>query len=241
MLITSLLALASISGHVDSQQLFDSARQRKIPIQISLPVASNSCSVKNRCKVAFLSPGYGLTPDDYKFLVSNLNALGFLTVSIQSVLPDDPQPKTTGNMIADRTPMWQLGVDNLKYVKRALKPLYPQYDWENLTLVGHSNGGDISAFALAKAPSFANTIITLDNRRYPLPRNSSIRVLSLRGGDFPADPGVLPNEPQLNGHTCIFKIENSKHNDMNDSGPKWLKDSITKAITNFFENNRCGA
>ena len=37
------------------------------------------------------------------------------------------------------------------------------------------------------------TLITLDNRRVPLPREARLRVLSLRGSDFAADPGVLPS------------------------------------------------
>src|SRR5690606_31768005 len=98
----------------------------------------------------------------------------------------------TGDMIADRSPMWGIGADNLRYVKAVLSERHPAYDWAHLVLVGHSNGGDLSALAVAQTPALASVLVTLDNRRYPLPRSGDIRVLSVRGSDFEADPGVLP-------------------------------------------------
>ena len=76
-------------------------------------------------------------------------------------------------------------------MRDTLSRTYTGFDWSHLTLVGHSNGGDISALAVHEWPSLATTLVTLDNRRYPLPRDQ-IRVLSIRGSDFDADAGVLP-------------------------------------------------
>jgi hypothetical protein len=240
MTVLSALLLASLaSAGFSADVLYDSDRQRRIPVEVSLPLQQHSCTVKRKCNVAFISPGSGLGPGDYRFIATQLNKLGYLTVGIQSVLPGDPPEGKSGNIIADRTPGWQRGVDNLLFVQRALSGKYPQYNWQELTLVGHSNGGDFSALALAQHPAFAQTIITLDNRRYPLPRGSSVRLLSIRGSDFPADPGVLPDQ-QSTSQSCIVTIANSKHNDMNDHGPAWLRSAISDNIAAFISANHCG-
>lgn len=235
-----VLALAAAASQPQQRELFDEHRQRAIPVEIALPVGHASCTERRKCKVALLSPGYGLGPGDYRFLSEHLGGLGYLVVSIQSVLPTDPELPKTGNAIVARTPMWQRGVDNLHYVRDALSHEYPQYDWRRLTLVGHSNGGDLSALALAQDPAFAKTLITLDHRRYPLPRNRRIRVLSIRGSDFPADPGVLPEPAKSHASaTCIVAIPQSRHNDMQDAGPAWLKARIERSITGFLLQKRC--
>jgi pimeloyl-ACP methyl ester carboxylesterase len=241
MTIFSTLILASLaSTGFTADVLHDEKRQRDIPVEVSLPLQSNTCTIENKCNVAFISPGSGLEPSDYRFIASHLNALGYLTVGIQSVLPGDPPDGQTGNIIADRTPGWQKGVDDLLFAQQVLGNEYPQYNWQALTLIGHSNGGDLSALALAQHPGFAKTIITLDSRRYPLPREGAIRLLSLRGSDFPADPGVLPDQTSTS-QSCIVTIANSRHNDMNDRGPDWLKSAINNYITAFIKEGRCGA
>jgi hypothetical protein len=80
--------------------------------------------------------------------------------------------------------------------------------------------------------------VTLDNRRYPLPRDPAIRVLSLRGADFQADPGVLPAAGE--GAICVQPIPGARHNDMNDRGPGWLKARIAAFVVDFLRNGRCG-
>lgn len=231
------LALAASITRVEARELFDERRNRAVPTEIMLPARDSACTSAHKCKVALLSPGYGLGPGDYRFLAAHLGSLGYMVVSIQSVLPNDPKSPDTGNIIADRTPMWQRGVDNLHFVRRALATEYPQYDWDGLTLVGHSNGGDLSALALSQDPTFAKAIVTLDNRRYPLPRSGGIQVLSIRGSDFPADAGVLPEVRKAG--SCIAAIPESRHNDMNDKGPAWLKSRINHLISEFLLHGRC--
>ncbi|HJR74951.1 MAG TPA: hypothetical protein VJ806_15090 [Luteimonas sp.] len=177
---------------------------------------------------------------DYRFVSDALVQLGYMVVSIQSVLPGDAKAPNTGNMIADRTPMWTIGADNLVHAKVVLSKRYPAYDWAHLLLVGHSNGGDLSALALKRDPALASTLVTLDNRRYPLPVNSRIRVLSIRGSDFEADPGVLPSGNDQSAARCIIEIPDARHDDMNDAGPTWLKDRIARIVFDFLKLDRCG-
>lgn len=216
--------------------LRDPARHRDIPVEIRLPV-----NCERDCPVAFLSPGYGLPHTAYRFVTDTLQARGYLVVAIQSVLPGDPPPPDTGNLIADRSPMWRIGADNLRYVKSVLAERYPAYDWTHLLLVGHSNGGDLSALAIAQTSSLASTLVTLDNRRYPLPRSDGIRVLSVRGSDFEADPGVLPPPTRADPRaSCIVEIPHSRHDDMHDGGPRWLQQRIVVLMLGFLEQERCG-
>lgn len=243
LLAASLLACGNLPVNAQGAALVlrDQARQRDVPIEIRLPEAPQGCTPDAHCGVAFISPGYGLSHNDYRFVSDALSGIGYMVVSIQSVLPGDPQAPDTGNIVADRTPMWSIGADNLRYVKDALSGLFPAYDWSRLVLVGHSNGGDLSALALEQTPSLASTLITLDNRRHPLPRSAGVGLLSIRGSDFEADPGVLPSPEELQpASRCIVEIPNSRHNDMNDAGPAWLKERISSLVVGFLKHDRCG-
>lgn len=222
---------------LESTVLTDPARQRQIPVALYRPEAGR-CDPAHRCRVVLLSPGYGLAHTDYAFLATRLAASGYLVAAIGHDLPSDPPQGQSGNLIADRLPMWQRGAENLRFVRRTLEPRYSGYDWSRLILIGHSNGGDLSALALHDTPSLAVTLVTLDNRRYPLPRNPAIRVLSVRGADFEADPGVLPNGNEA-ASMCIGKIAKARHDDMNDGGPEWLKTEIGRRVLDFLQEGKC--
>lgn len=212
--------------------LLDSTRDRRVPVALYFP--ARACTAADPCRVALLSPGYGLAHTDYTFLAAELSRTGYLVVAIQHVLPTDPPLARTGALFDARLPLWQQGADTLRFVRETLQPRYPGYDWLRLVLIGHSHGGDISALALTQAPELAGTLITLDHRRYPLPRNPSLRVLSVRGSDFEADPGVLPSqEERASLNACIDRIEGARHDDMHDGGPEWLKNEISVRVGRF--------
>lgn len=128
----------------------------------------------------------------------------------------------------------------LKVVRRALCDRYSEFDFDNLVLAGHSNGGDISAWFTQESPDFVGKLITLDHRRVPVPRLESLPVLSVRASDFEADDGVLPTKAeQAQQGSCIVKIPNSKHNDITDLGPKWLKSSVQRIVYGWLSNGSC--
>jgi hypothetical protein len=138
--------------------------------------------------------------------------------------------------------MWRRGAENLRFVRRQLSKDFPGYAWSDLTLIGHSNGGDISAFALQVSPDLGRTLVTLDNRRVPLPRTAGLRVLSVRASNFSADPGVLPTEAEQSATgACIVQIPASRHNDMHDEGPMPLRERTWTLIEDFLKHHRCGA
>ena len=227
---------ASIAG-VD---LLDASRDRHIPINLYFPT-HHICTRRSPCPVAFISQGYGLLHTDYSFIANALTKIGYLVVAIQHDLPSDPAISKTGDLFATRTPMWKRGAENIRFVRDTLSHSYPRFSWPSLVLIGHSNGGDLSALALQESPTLASTLITLDNRRYPLPRTSSIKLLSIRGSDYSADSGVLPATQEVGTRTCITTIAGARHNDLNDYGPADLKSKINAIILTFLRSGKCGS
>ncbi|MCV2885264.1 alpha/beta hydrolase [Aestuariibacter sp. AA17] len=223
-----------------ADEIIDSLRDRSIPIDVSVPLTNDNCSNDMKCPVIFLSAGYGVPHTKYQFLSSLFSELGYLVVAIRHELPMDPPLSVSGNLFETRKENWIRGAETLNIVRDKLQVRYRAFDFNTITLVGHSNGGDISAWLLRKSPSYVKQIITLDHRRVPLPRTSEIKVLSLRASDFKADEGVLPSKTEQSQYgSCVIKIENARHNDMSDYGPAWLKSDIQKIIKQWLRSQSC--
>jgi predicted dienelactone hydrolase len=120
----------------DKLDLFDSTRNRSIPINIYY----NSDS---QIKVIILSHGYVLKNTDYSFISEKLVELGYYVVAIQHDLPTDSPLARTGNIYELRKPDWESGVENINFVISKLQQMNQRLDFNNLILIGHSNGGDI--------------------------------------------------------------------------------------------------
>lgn len=233
-LLILLILLATPALASEYRIINDTQRQRAIPVQISFPTDTSICTVKSQCEVAFLSSGYGVAYDKYSYITETLNKAGYLVVAIQHELPGDPALAVTGHLYTERTENWQRGAATLKFIRAKLQPELSDYDFNKLTLVGHSNGGDISSWLLNEEVDFAQALITLDHRRVPLPRSGSPAVLSIRASDFPADPGVIYTEQEMaTFNVCIVPVANAKHNDMTDFGPDWLKAAISNTLLSF--------
>lgn len=224
----------TLPARESSITLRDDARERNIPLELYFPAPSTPCSATQPCPVAFLSPGYGLPHTAYAFIAATLNDLGYLVVAIQNQLPSDPPLPTHGNLRETRAPSWIQGAQNIRFARSELVRSHPQFDWQHPVLVGHSNGGDISAWLAQESPGLAATLITLDHRRMPLPRDGTTKVLSIRAGDFPADDGVLPESG-----ACIVTLDDARHNDMHDGGSDELRHRISHLIGAFLRNGSC--
>tara|TARA_R110002167_G_scaffold171392_8_gene369399 strand:- start:517 stop:1263 length:747 start_codon:yes stop_codon:yes gene_type:complete len=225
---------------VNAEYIYDRSRDRAIPIEITFPSIIEQCSTKSKCPVAFLSAGYGISHLQYTFISKQLNKLGYLVIAIGHELPSDPALSVSGNLYATRSENWSRGAKTLDFLKNALSKRLNRFDFEKLTLIGHSNGGDISAWLGNENKPYIKTIITLDHRRVPLPRNSNIQVLSIRASDFPADKGVLPTKAEQEKFaSCILNIPKAKHNDIADFGPMWLTARINLLIKNYLNEQPC--
>ena len=237
LLVLTLLAgctSRSPSPNEFSATLYDQHRLRVVPVKLYFPDRATLCTATSTCPTALLGPGYGVDHTHYSFIAKALNDLGYLVVAIQNQLPNDPDMPRGKNITALRRPFWQQGADNARFVRSELISRYPQFDWKHVVLVGHSHGGDSFAWLLRERPSWVSTLITLDNRRVALPRTRSIRVLSIRAGDFPADPGVLPTVRERDASPIrIVKLADARHNAMNDNADTALKRNITSLVQSF--------
>ena len=236
-LILMLLLAASAT---QADDIIDPERNRIIPVALTFSANSAGCTVEAKCAVVFLSAGYGVPHSDYQFLTTLFAELGYLTVAIGHELATDPPLATHGNLFETRAENWIRGAETLKVVRQQLQAKYAGYDFERLVLVGHSNGGDISAWLAREAPVYIDKIITLDHRRVPLPKTQQIKVLSVRASDFAADDGVLPSKAEQSRFgSCIVNIANARHNDMSDAGPAWLKADMQQIIRSWLKDAHC--
>lgn len=225
---------------VNAETIFDQTRNRTIPIEITFPHNIESCSTESKCPVAFLSAGYGISHLQYTFLSQQFNQLGYLVIAVGHELPGDPALSVSGHLYETRSENWSRGAETLDFLQVSLSQRFKQYNFDELILIGHSNGGDISAWLANENKSYIQRIITLDHRRVPLPRNSDLRILSIRASDFPADTGVLPTEIEQEKYgSCVVKIPNAKHNDIADFGPVWLKEKINVLIKSHLSGQSC--
>ena len=225
---------SSLKVRFDTFKLVDKARQREIPVAIYRPKNKKD---HNR-KIIIFSHGYGHNRGgsnlDYSYLTSYLAEKGYFVISIQHELSTDSLLPLTGNPQVLRRPFWERGADNILFVINELKSTNPELDFKHITLIGHSNGGDMTALFPQKYPGIADKIITLDNRRMMLPVTYHPKVYSLRSSDQVADEGVLPtSEDQRKFGIKIIRLPNTIHNDMADNATNVQRDEIRKYILTF--------
>ena len=115
----------------------------------------------------------------YSYLTAYLASKGFYVVSIQHELSTDSLINLAGSPQVVRRPFWERGADNILFVINELKKSNPELDFKHIALIGHSNGGDMTALFPQKYPNTIEKIITLDNRRMEFPKTQKIKVYSL--------------------------------------------------------------
>ncbi|GAB3542766.1 alpha/beta hydrolase family protein [Spirosoma fluminis] len=221
----------------DTLTLFDKARNRQIPVAFYSPKTDKKPANQ---RVVIFSHGYGQNKGGdyvaYSYLTEYLASKGYFVASIQHELPTDSLMPSTGVPQVVRRPFWDRGADNILFIINELKNLKPNLDFRHITLIGHSNGGDISALFPQKYPNIVDRIITLDNRRMALPKVKTSKIFSLRSSDQPADEGVLPTaEEQKQYGIIIIKLSNTTHNDMDDHASAAQRQEINDYVLTFLE------
>lgn len=220
----------------------DSTRARSIPIEVYLPTSMSVCTTEKRCHVAFISAGNRVPYTKYRFITESLNDKGYMTVSIDHELPSDPPLSKTGDLYQTRIENWERGAQTIDFLQRELAPHFPTYDFTKLTLVGHSNGGDISTWLSNESKDYIYQLITLDHKRVTLPKNDEIKVLSLRSPEYPTKPGVLPTIEEQNIYgSCVVEIVASKHMDFTDYGISEVQQKTIEIISGFVNGKKCTA
>jgi hypothetical protein len=222
----------------ETLNLFDAARQR--PVAVDLAVRTDYEMKANegfwKLPVAIISNGNTVKNTEYSFLANVLAARGYLVASIQQDLPTDPPLMTKiGLPYVGRLAVYQKGEANILFVLGQLKKLQPNADYDHLTLVGHSNGGDIAMYCAKQHPELVSKVITLDNLRVPFVLSNKLKILSFRSHDpnFQTDPGVLPTPEQAKADGIDIVNTQFQHTWMSDRGPDAAKEKIQAALDNF--------
>jgi alpha/beta hydrolase family protein len=222
----------------ETLDFFDAARQR--PVSVDLAVRRDYEMKANdgywKLPVAIISNGNTVKNTEYSFLANVLAARGYLVACIQQDLPTDPPLVTkVGLPYVGRQEVYERGEANILFVLGQLKALQPNADYDHLTLVGHSNGGDISMFYAMRHPELVSKVITLDNLRVPFVLSDKLKILSFRSKDpnFKTDPGVMPTPQQAKADGIDIVNTKFQHTDMSDRGPDAVKRTIQDALDRF--------
>jgi hypothetical protein len=226
----------------ETLNLFDATRQR--PVAVDLAVRRDYEMKANagywKLPVAVISNGNTVKNTEYSFLANVLAARGYLVASIQQDLPTDPPLMTkVGLPYVGRRAVYERGEANILFVLGQLKKLQPDADYDHLTLVGHSNGGDISMFCAKRHPELVSKVITLDNLRVPFVLSEKLKILSFRSKDpkFLTDPGVLPTPEQAKADGIDIVTTKFQHTDMSDRGPVTVKEQIQATLDHFLSDS----
>jgi pimeloyl-ACP methyl ester carboxylesterase len=190
--------------------------------------------------VAILSHGNTVKHTEYSFLTNVFAARGYLVVSIQHDLEtDDPMVTKVGEEYVGRRMQYNRGIFNIKFAIDQLKKVYPNADYRHLTLIGHSNGGDISMYFAKMHPEMVRKVVTLDNLRVPFLTDGKVKILSFRSKDpvFKADPGVVPDDETCAKAGITVVRTEFQHNWLSDRGPDHVKDSIQAKVQSFLDED----
>jgi hypothetical protein len=186
--------------------------------------------------VAILNHGNTVKNTEYSFLANDFAARGYIVVSIQHDLPTDaPMVTKVGELYVGRLQQIERGVANIKFAVEEMKKVQPNADYDHLTVVGHSMGGDITMYFAKQYPDHVRKVVTLDNLRVPFITSGKFKILSFRSRDpqFKTDPGVVPSEDVCEKVGITVVRTNFHHNDMRDTGSEEAKTSIEGMLDKF--------
>ncbi|HET7888361.1 MAG TPA: alpha/beta fold hydrolase [Bradyrhizobium sp.] len=188
--------------------------------------------------VAILNHGNTVKFTEYSFLANLFAARGYMVASIQHDLATDaPLVTKVGELYVGRLPQYHRGVANIRFAIEELKKVQPNADYDHLTMIGHSNGGDISMYFAKLYPDQIKKVVTLDNLRVPFMTDGRFKIISFRSKDpvFKPDPGVVPND-EICEKAGITVVQTSfQHNDMRDTGSDEAKAAIQETLDKMLD------
>ena len=190
--------------------------------------------------VVILNHGNTVKFTEYSFLANLFAARGYMVASIQHDLATDaPLVTKVGELYVGRLPQYHRGVANIRFAIEQLKTVQPNADYDHLTMVGHSNGGDISMYFAKMYPEQIKKVVTLDNLRVPFMTDGRFKIISFRSKDpvFKPDPGVIPDD-DICAKAGITVVRTSfQHNDMRDTGSDEAKTTIQETLDKMLDDD----
>ena len=223
----------------ESITFYDASRDNR-PVAVDIAVRRDKEMQANagmiKLPVAVFNHGNTVKNTEYSFLANVMAARGYEVVSIQHDLPTDPPMVTkVGELYVGRLAQIQRGVANIRFAVEEMKKLQPNADYDHLTVVGHSMGGDITMYFAKQYPDEVKKVVTLDNLRVPFITSGKFKILSFRSKDpqFKTDPGVIPSEQQREKAGITVVNTPFRHDDMRDTGSMEAKASIETMLDKF--------
>ena len=223
----------------ESFTFYDASRDNR-PVAVDIAVRRDKEMQANagmiKLPVAIFNHGNTVKNTEYSFLANVMAARGYEVVSIQHDLPTDPPMVTkVGELYVGRLAQIQRGVANIRFAVEEMKKLQPNADYDHLTVVGHSMGGDITMYFAKQYPDEVKKVVTLDNLRVPFITSGKFKILSFRSKDpqFKTDPGVIPSDEECEKLGITVVKTTFQHNDMRDTGSEEAKASIQGMLDKF--------
>jgi pimeloyl-ACP methyl ester carboxylesterase len=222
---------------------YDSTRQRR-PVAVDVAVRRDKEFQAEAgmitLPVAIINHSNTVRFTEYSFLANLFAARGYMAVSIQHDLATDvPLVTKVGEPYVGRLPVYQRGVANILFAVGQLKRIEPNADYGHLTMVGHSNGGDIAVYFARFHPDLVKKVVTLDNLRVPFMTDGRFKILSFQSTDpvFKSDPGVVPDEQECEKAGITVVKTGYQHTDMSDRGPDDVKVGIRSILDKFLADD----
>ncbi len=235
------LAISKWAIRHETLNLYDAARQRPVSVDVAVRRDYEMKADKGfgKLPIAIISNGNTVKNTEYSFLADVLAARGYLVASIQQDLPTDPPLMTkVGMPYVGRRGVYMRCEANILFVLGELQKREPHAEFDHLTLVGHSNGGDVSMYVANQHPELVSKVITLDNLRVPFVLSKSLKILSFRSKDphFRTDPGVLPSPAQAKRDGIDIINTGALHTELSDRGPDSVKEKIQGTLDKFLRD-----
>ncbi|HXB77665.1 MAG TPA: alpha/beta hydrolase [Bradyrhizobium sp.] len=190
--------------------------------------------------VVILNHGNTVKFTEYSFLANFLAIRGYMVVSVQHDLESDgPMVTQAGEEYVGRRPQYNRGIANIMFVIDEMRKYQPNADYRHLTMVGHSNGGDLSMYFAKRHSDLIKKVVTLDNLRVPFVTDGNFRILSFRSRDpvFKADPGVVPDDAMCQKAGITVVKTPYQHNELSDRGPDHVKTTIRSIVEKFLDDD----
>ena len=227
----------------DTLTFNDPARDNR-PVAVDVAIRRDKEMQANagmiKLPVAILNHGNTVKHTEYSFLANVFAFRGYMAISVQHDLPTDPPMVTkVGELYVGRLPQIQRGVANIRFAVDEMKKVQPNADYDRVTMVGHSMGGDISMYFAKMYPDQIKKVVTLDNLRVPFMTEGKFKILSFRSKDpvFKPDPGVVPEDEDCEKAGITVVKTGFQHNDMRDTGPDAAKASIQDMLDKFLSDD----
>jgi hypothetical protein len=220
--------------------LHDASRNRDVPVELAISrraeLKAMILGIKPR--VAIVNHGNTVKNTEYSFVGDVLATQGYLVAAIQHDLPGDPPLSMQGFPYVGRLPSYQRAQKNILFAIEEIKKVYPDPDFRTVTLLGHSQGGDIAMYFAGQHPELVTKVVTLDNIRVPILMSGKARILSFRSNNFKADPGVVPSDEACDDAGIEVVRTEFQHDHFKDGGPDKVKAKVQDVLARFLNEDK---